>query len=234
MGLFGPDWKTGNSYHLDKALAAVDSADPGILGEIARKAKLQEVAARAVDRMEPAELRDVVLSDGKGFYHALERLAELSRDEDLFYIAVHGNTGQKRNMAAASIGKPEVLARLMQAGDMDDPNHVSMYLGIGWNLNTPPDLLDRLSHSSNAEIRKQVVVNPSTPDETVIRLAEDKDIDMCRAILNRKELPEEVLKKMRYHPSEEIRYRAKYHFIEVEKGGKAKIRESMELLGIIK
>jgi hypothetical protein len=71
------------------------------------------------------------------------------------------------------------LRRLFDAckdtvGDFNPREH-SVFQGLAENPNTPPDILDILSRSRQVSTRIAVVINPSSSESTIDRLAKDND-----------------------------------------------------------
>lgn len=69
----------------------------------------------------------------------------------------------------------------------------------GWvakNRNSPPELLEQLSHETLQRIREEIASNPSTPPEVLERLSTEPDKDLRRQVAKNPNAPSRVLERL--------------------------------------
>ena len=80
---------------------------------------------------------------------------------------------------------------------------------VAGNTDAPPYLLDVLGSSPSSMIRSAAASNQATASYTLRRLSQDRDVAVRAALLNRREIPEDVLATLQQDGEHSIRRRAR-------------------------
>ena len=185
MGLFKPAWMSDKYWSeraRKKGVAAVDKAQVSELRQIALEAPIEEVAARACERLAEAGNVDAlfeVATNPAGFKRAEAALKGVnnpngSYDERLMNLVQNGKYKVVRRESAKRIHDPALLLELARTTSNDDGLGQSTLAGIAANPAAPTEALALIVQKRDDYVNGFVRKNPQcTPEvEAVIKLAE--------------------------------------------------------------
>lgn len=101
---------------------------------------------------------------------------------------------ENESLSSDSLRKIHAAAKKMKK-DSNEYYHNSVDKDIAEHQNTPPDVLDKYSNKKSS-YRREAMSNPNYPLDKLIELHHGEDSDAQRALIRRKDTPEETLREI--------------------------------------
>lgn len=187
MGLFKPAWKSDKFWSeraRKKGIAAVDRAQVSDLRQIALEAPIDEVAARACERLAEAGNVDAlfeVATNPTGAKQAEAALRGIDNsngtyDERLKSLAKNGKNKAVRRESAQRIHDPALLLELARTIADADGLEQSALAGIIANPATPVEALAQIAQKKDGYLSDLVCENPQCTPELMATIKAAKKL----------------------------------------------------------
>ena len=187
MGLFKPAWmsdKIWSDRARKKGIAAVDKAQVSELRQIAFEAPIEEVAARACERLAEAGNVDAlfeVATNPAGAIRAEAALKSIDNssgtyDERLKDLAKNGKFKTVRRESAQRIHDPALLLELARSIADSDGLEQSALAGIAANPATPVEALAQIAQKKDGYLDDIVCENPQCTPELMETIKASKKL----------------------------------------------------------